>query len=114
MKLGQQIALIIITLQLFSVNAQKKNFEYLDIFDLEYVSDPEISPDGQWIVYRRMSFDILKDKAVGNLWMIKTDGSNHQKLTAREVSESSPRWSPNGNQLAFTSSTDEGSEIYVY
>jgi len=105
---------ILLVLFLFEGNAQKQHFEYLDIFDLEYVSDPQISPDGQWVVYRRMGFDILQDKAVGNLWMIKTDGSNHQKLTTREVSENSPRWSPNGNQLAFTSSTDEGSEIYIY
>ncbi|MGI9549768.1 MAG: S9 family peptidase [Aurantibacter sp.] len=95
-------------------NAQKKNFEYLDVFDLEYVSDPQISPDGQWVVYRRMGFDIQKDQAVGNLWIIRTDGSDHQKLTSREANESNARWSPKGNLLAFTSSTDEGSEIYVY
>ncbi len=72
-----------------------KNFSYLDVFDLQYVSDPQISPDGEWVVYRRMGFDIMKDKSNGNLWMIKSDGSDHQKLTSREVSESSARWSTN-------------------
>ena len=93
---------------------QKPAFSYLDVYDLEYVSDPQISPDGNWVVYRRVGFDIMKDRAVGNLWIMKTDGSQHQKLTSREVSESSPRWSPNGAQLAFVSSTDEGSEVYIY
>lgn len=114
MRLHSFFVALFLTFFLFEVNGQKKNFEYLDVFDLQYVSGPQISPDGQWVVYRRMGFDIMQDKAVGNLWMIKTDGSNHQKLTAREVNESNPRWSPNGNLLAFTSSTDEGSEIYVY
>lgn len=91
-----------------------KNFSYLDVFDLQYVSDPQISPDGEWVVYRRMGFDIMKDKSNGNLWMIKSDGSDHQKLTSREVSESSARWSPNGDKIVFKSSTDEGSEIYIY
>ncbi|QLG45099.1 S9 family peptidase [Costertonia aggregata] len=94
--------------------AQKTNFSYLDVYDLEYASDPQISPNGDWIVYRRMGFDIMKDKAMGNLWMLKTDGSQHQKLTSREVGESNPKWSPSGDRLVFTSSTDEGSEIYVY
>ncbi|MEO1011246.1 MAG: S9 family peptidase [Bacteroidota bacterium] len=94
--------------------AQKQNFSYLDVFDLQYASDPQISPDGEWVVYRRMGFDRMKDKAEGKLWMIKTDGGQHHKLTANEVSESSPRWSPDGKRLAFLSSTAEGSEIYVY
>ncbi|MEM7484344.1 MAG: S9 family peptidase [Bacteroidota bacterium] len=93
---------------------QKQHFSYLDVFDLQYVSDPQISPNGEWVVYRRMGFDIMKDRAVGNLWLIKTDGSQHQKMTTREGSESSPKWSPMGDRIAFSSSTDEGSEIYMY
>ncbi len=89
-------------------------FSYLDVFELEWASDPQISPDGEQVVYRRMGFDILKDRAVGQLWIINTDGTGHQKLTSREVSESSPRWSPSGDRIAFVSSTDEGAEIYVY
>lgn len=101
---------------LFSFNgfSQKSNFTYLDIFELQYVTDPQISPNGDWVVYKRMGFDIMKDRAWGNLWMLKIDGSQHQKLTAREVSESNPVWSPSGDRIVFSSSTDEGSEIYVY
>ena len=97
-----------------TATAQQPSFSYLDVFDLQYVSDPQISPNGDWVVYRRMGFDVMKDRAWGNLWMIKTDGSVHQKVTTREVSENSPKWSPSGDRIAFTSSTDEGAEIYVY
>ena len=95
-------------------NAQKKEFSYMDLFDLQYASDPQISPNGDWIVYKRMKMDVMKDKAIGDLWMIRTDGTQHQKLTSKEDSESSPRWSPKGDRLAFVSGTDEGSEIYMY
>ncbi|GGG40599.1 acylaminoacyl-peptidase [Croceivirga lutea] len=94
--------------------SQKSNFTYLDIFELQYVTDPQISPNGDWVVYKRMGFDVMKDRAWGNLWMLKIDGSQHQKLTSREVSESNPTWSPSGDRIVFSSSTDEGSEIYVY
>jgi len=93
---------------------QKSNFSYLDVFELEYASDPQIAPDGEWVVYRRMAVDIMKDRIAGNLWRVKSDGTQHQKLTARETTESSPRWSPSGDRIAFVSSTDEGSEIYMY
>ena len=89
-------------------------FTYLDVFDLQYVSSPQISPDGSEIIYRRMTFDILKDKAVGNLWTVNANGSNHQKLTSRESEEYGATWSPDGDRLAFISSTEEGSEIYIY
>jgi dipeptidyl aminopeptidase/acylaminoacyl peptidase len=95
-------------------SAQKKDFSYLDIFDLQYASDPQISPDGEWVVYQRMGFDIMGDKSSGNLWLIKSDGSQNQKLTANEAGESNPKWSPSGDRIAFTSSTGEGSEIYMY
>lgn len=97
-----------------TLQAQKSNLSAMDIFDLQYAADPQISPNGEWIVYRRMRFDIMQDKAVGQLWTIRANGSQHQKLTSREVSESDPKWSPKGDRIAFKSSTDEGSEIYMY
>lgn len=94
--------------------AQEQIFKPLDVFELEYANDPQISPDGRTVVYRRTGFDIMNDRSTGNLWMVSTDGTNHRKLTSREVSESSASWSPSGDRLAFVSSTDEGSEIYLY
>lgn len=111
----RSVFLVIICLFFISAEAQqKKPFQMEDVFALEYVSDPRISPDGEHIVYRRMGFDIMNDRSKGNLWMMKTDGSDHMKLTSREGSESQARWSPDGSRIAFVSSTDEGSEIYVY
>ena len=106
--------LLLITSYVAFSQADKKPFEALDVFELEFVSDPQISPDGSKIVYRRDGYDIMKDRRFGNLWIINSDGSNHRKLTAREVSESQSRWSPDGKRIAFSSSTDEGSELYMY
>ncbi len=114
MRYIHHILLLLICCSSLALTAQKSHFSYLDVFDLQYVVDPQISPDGNVIVYRRMGFDIMQDKAVGQLWMIKSDGSDHQKLTSREASESQARWSPTGDRIAFTSSTDAGSEIYMY
>jgi dipeptidyl aminopeptidase/acylaminoacyl peptidase len=113
MKIKTFLLLLVITS--YTITAQEKEpFGYLDVFELEYASDPQVSPNAEWVVYRRMGFDIMKDRSVGNLWMIKTDGSQHQKLTSREVSEFSARWSPTGDRIAFASSTEQGTEVYMY
>ncbi len=100
--------------QLIFAQETKLAFQSLDVFQLEYVSDPQISPDGTQVIYRRNGFDIMKDNSIGNLWIINIDGSSNRKLTSREVSESQARWSPNGDRIAFISSTNEGAEVYMY
>ena len=105
---------ILFSSQFFIAQNEKLPLQALDVFDLEWVSDPQISPDGTQVVYRRNGFDIMKDNSRGNLWIINTDGLSHRKLTSREVNESQACWSPNGDRIAFVSSTDEGSELYMY
>ncbi len=98
-----------------SVTAQEKTpFSQLDVFGLEWVTSPEISPNGDWVVYQRRGMDIMKDRRTSRLWLIKTDGTGHRKLTSQDINESSAVWSPDGTRLAFVSGSDQGSEIYVY
>jgi dipeptidyl aminopeptidase/acylaminoacyl peptidase len=87
----------------------------MDVFELEWAADPQISPDGSQIVYRRRGMDKMTDRRISRLWLINSDGSHHMKLTNRDENESSPRWSPDGSRIAFASSAEgHGSEIYVY
>ena len=112
----KKILFIICILNYNIIHAQVDNdkFNFKDVFDLQYVSDPQISPSGNEVVYRRMRFDILKDKAVGDLWIINSDGTKHQKLTSKEDQEYGAKWSPSGSRLAYICSTKEGFEIYIY
>ena len=87
----------------------------MDVFELEWAADPQISPDGSQIVYRRRGMDKMTDRRNSSLWIINTDGTEHMKLTQRENNESSPRWSPDGERIAFASSAKgNGSEIFIY
>ena len=96
--------------------AQKPPFSPMDVFELQWVSDPQISPAGDQIAYLRNRMDIMKDRRVRSIWLMNVDGSGHRKLTSLEGNESSPRWSPDGSRLAFTTAGDNGhgSEIYVF
>ena len=79
-----------------------------DIFELQLAVDPQISPDGKRIVYVRRFADIMADRRRSNLWIVNFDGSGHRPLTTGNHSDESPRWSPDGSQLAFIS--DRGGE----
>ena len=86
----------------------------MDVFELEWVNNPQISPDGNYIVYERRGMDIMNDRRISRLWMIKSDGTEHQKLTSNDVSESNATWSPDGQRIVFSSGTNQGSELFVY
>ncbi|MFT5677651.1 S9 family peptidase [Patiriisocius sp. Uisw_047] len=106
------LAFLLFTIQLNAQN--KKNFEPLDVFQLEYTGDPQISPDGHWILYLRTGFDIMKDASARNLWLLSSDGSVHRKLTSSQENERQGRWSPSGDRIAFVSGSEHGNEVYVY
>ena len=107
---------IVITLIFYSITSSQERFSSLDVFDLQYAKDPQIAPGNSKIAYVRTKMDIMKDGKRSSIWIIDTDGNNHQKLTSNIHNESTPRWSPDGKRIAFFSSSDDenGSEIYIY
>ena len=89
-------------------------FRNVDVFQLEVAGDPQISPDGNRIVYARLAMDIMTDRPVSNLWVVDTDGSNHRPLLSGSASYSGHRWSPDGTRLAYVADDgNRGAEIHV-
>jgi len=76
-----------------SVNGQS-TFDPLDVYDLEFATDPQISPDGKQIIYARSFMDVMTDRRLSNLWVTNFEGSKHRPLTTGNVNHYSPKWSP--------------------
>lgn len=106
------VLVMLATLAAFAQN-KRGGLTVEDIFNLQTASDPQISPDGQRIVYVRQFADIMSDRRYSNLWTINADGSNHRPLTTGNNSDTSPRWSPDGTRLAYISSQDGRPQIYI-
>jgi dipeptidyl aminopeptidase/acylaminoacyl peptidase len=80
-----------------------------DFYSVQDLSDPQVSPDGQWVAYLVTTNDRESDSALSAVWMVSWDGTQRLALSAPSGGTSKPRWSPDGRFLAFLS-TPAGSE----
>ncbi len=106
------ILFLLISTSIYSQS--KTNLELIDIFNMEYVSDPQISPDGTKIIYVRNFKDVMTDKNLSNLWIANFDGSNNRPLTTGNNNDFYPRWSHNGKKIIFKSNkADKKVKLYL-
>ena len=82
-----------------------------DLAALREVSDPQISPQGEWVAYTVRETDAAADQHVSDVWMTSWDGKTTIRLTnSPKDSEHSPRWSPDGRWLSFLSSRGDSND----
>ena len=84
-----------------------------DLFDLSMASDPQISPDGRSIAYVRQSAEIMTDRARSTIWLVDVATGKQQPIVAGAGHHFSPRWSPDGTRLAYFSTAEGSSQLYV-
>src|SRR5918994_615619 len=86
----------------------RRAMEAGDVYSLTGVSDPRLDASGKRVAYIVWSIDAEESEYRGNIWVAPVDGSAPpRKFTAGGKSDGSPRWSPDGSRLAFTSSRKE-------
>lgn len=108
------VTLIFLFLLNVAFSQEKTNLELKDLFNMEYVSDPQIAPDGSQIVFVRNFKDIMTDKDYSNLWISDGNGKRVRQLTQGNQKDYAPRWSNDGKKLAFLSNqNDTKVKLYV-
>jgi dipeptidyl aminopeptidase/acylaminoacyl peptidase len=85
-----------------------------DLIGAVRVADPQLSSDGSRVAFVRTTTDLKSGKRNADIWVVPADGSASPKeLIGGETSETSPRFSPDGRRIAFLSTRDGGSQVYV-
>jgi dipeptidyl aminopeptidase/acylaminoacyl peptidase len=98
-------------LPLFAQEA-KHPITFDDLIQLHRVGDPKISPDGKWVAYAVSTPDVNANRNVSNVWIVSTSGGAPMQLT-QSGHDSAPEWSPDAKTLAFLSSREGTSQVYL-
>lgn len=96
-----------------SVSAEIRPLQYDDVFSIEIAADPQVHGDADKVVFVRRTMNRQTDRTEGRLWQVGTDGSGLRPLTSGEGNESSPRWSPDYDRLAFVSTASGSAQIHI-
>ena len=81
------------------------DFTAKDLHSLKRLADPQISPDGKWVLYQQTSIDLGKSRNT-DLFIVPAGGGAPRALTSHPKSDSQGRFSKDGLQIAFLSSRD--------
>lgn len=83
-----------------------------DLTQIKTLESPQVSPDGRWIVYVMVTPNARERGYTRNIYLIASDGDDAIQLT-RSGKDAYPRWSPDGETLAFVSHRGGTPQIYL-
>jgi len=93
--------------------AQKRPVTVDDLFKFKRVSDPQVSPDGRYVVYVVSEVLFEENRTQSDLWLVEMTTGKARALTSTPKNESHPRWSPDGQWIAFQSNRDGDTQIWL-
>lgn len=74
-----------------------------DITRIRWVSEAQMSPDGQQVAFVVTTLSEERDQYLSNIWVVAATGGAPRRLTTGDERDGAPRWSPDGTRLAFVS-----------
>ena len=87
--------------------------EIEDLFRLQRISDPQLSPEGKWLVYVVGSPNLEKNTFSSALWLTSAQGGKPRPLTTANKKDRHPRWSPDGKQILFESNRSGKVQLWL-
>src|SRR5271154_6244403 len=95
-----------------SVFAQAKHpFTFEDMMKLKRVGEPEVSPDGKWVIFSVVNVDLEANIKTPHIWIVPTAGGQERDIIPDRDADR-PRGAPDGKHFAFLSTRDGKSQVF--
>src|SRR5438874_9366470 len=95
------------------VVAQERRLTIDDLLKVRRVGDPQVSPKSDFVAFTITDVDKVANKSTTQIYLVPLSGGEPRQLTNDEHSSNSPRWSSDGDKLAFISARDGEDQIWT-
>jgi dipeptidyl aminopeptidase/acylaminoacyl peptidase len=87
-------------------------FSIHDMLAMDRIGDPQVSPDGKWVLFDLRTTDVEANKGRHDVWLAAVDGSGVKQMTTHEAADSNARWMPDGKSFVFLSTRSGSSQVW--
>lgn len=101
------------TYAIFGAHAAGRPISVDDLMKIQRVSDPQLSPDGEWVAYVVSEVLYDENRLNSDIWLVPTAGGEPRQLTQSPKHDRHPRWSPDGRWIAFESARSGSTQIWI-
>lgn len=92
---------------------QTRPLELADMFRLQRISDPALSPDGRLVAYTLTTPDLAANRTMTDLWIVPSEGGEPRRLTDHPAHDRRPVWSPDGQWILFESTRSGSQQLWL-